>query len=145
MPKVSNLLEGKCSCVETVSATDTVLNAAEQMNAKKIGSLVVVEGGAVRGILTERDILTRVVATSRDPKATPVGEVMTPKPLTCRPDTSLDEVRHVMRDKHIRHLPVVDGTRLVGIVSIGDLNLAKNEMLEQTIHHMEVYMHGGSI
>ncbi|MFT5423013.1 MAG: CBS domain-containing protein [Phycisphaerales bacterium] len=144
MPKVSSLIEGKGSSVETISAAATVLDAAELMNSRKIGSLVVVEGDAVRGILTERDILTRVVASARDPKATSVGEVMTPEPLTCRPDTPLDEVRQVMRDKRIRHLPVVDNARLVGMVSIGDLNMAKSELLEQTIHHMEVYMHGGS-
>lgn len=144
MPKVSTLLEGKCSCVETIAAKATVLEAAELMNAKKIGSLVVVEGERVQGILTERDILTRVVAASQDPRAARVVDVMTPDPLTCRPDTPLDEVRSVMRDKRVRHLPVMQDARLVGMVSIGDLNMAQNEMLEQTIHHMEVYMHGGS-
>lgn len=144
MPKVNSLLEGKCSYVETIAAKATVLEAAELMNAKKIGSLVVVEGERVQGILTERDILTRVVAASQDPRAARVADVMTPDPLTCRPDTPLEEVRSVMRDKRVRHLPVMEDARLVGMVSIGDLNMAKSEMLEQTIHHMEVYMHGGS-
>lgn len=143
--------------VVTVESGISVRSAARLMNDRRIGSLVVVEGptiddgngeGApggsrIRGILTERDILVRVVAGSRDPDRTTVEEVMTAECLTCRPHTSLDEARQVMRQRRIRHLPVVsDGGALVGMLSIGDLNVVEHEELEATIHVMQAYIAG---
>jgi CBS domain-containing protein len=142
MRTVNDLLRTKTAGVATVEPGVSVRSAATLMNDRHIGSLVVTEGGALRGILTERDILTRVVAASRDPDKTAVADVMTASPLTCRPHTALGEARQVMRAKRIRHLPVVDGDRLVGMISIGDLNLVQHEELEATIQSMQAYISG---
>ena len=142
MPNVKAILKDKPRSVHTVAANATVHDAACLMNERHIGSLVVLDQDQIAGILTERDILTRVVAASRDPDETLVREVMTDEILTCTPATRLTEARHVMREKRVRHLPVIDRGRLVGMLSIGDLNLAENHQLEQTIHHMEELLTG---
>ena len=130
--------------VESAMPMDTVLDAAKRMNDLRIGAVVVVErdndGGTVAGILTERDILTRVVAAGRDPSKTRVADVMTDRVIACTPDSSLAEVRKVVREKRIRHVPVVDEQRLVGMVSIGDLNLADQHALTETIETLEAYI-----
>lgn len=142
MRTVADLLKTKPDGIVTVESGISVRSAANLMNDRRIGSLVVTEGPAVRGILTERDILTRVVAGSRDPDRVTVQEVMTPGPLTCRLHTPLSEARQVMREQRVRHLPVIDDGRLVGMVSIGDLNVVEHEELEATIHTMEAYIAG---
>ncbi|MFG0283522.1 MAG: CBS domain-containing protein [Phycisphaerales bacterium JB039] len=145
MHTVADLLKSKPAGLVSVEAGVSVRSAAALMNEKRIGAVVVTDGGAVRGILTERDILTRIVAPSRDPDRTAVLDVMTPDPLTCRPETRLSEARQVMRDKRIRHLPVVEQGRAVGMISIGDLNLAEHDALEATILSMQAYIAGDTM
>lgn len=128
----------------TVESDASVLEAAEVMNDHKVGSVVVMSGDRMAGILTERDILTRVVASRKDPAATKVGEVMTRSVLTCRPGTKLNEARLVMRERRIRHLPVIEKDRVMGMISLGDLNNAEHDILVETIHTMEAYIAGGS-
>lgn len=144
MGTVNDILSRKGAAVHAVEATADVLAAARVMNEHKIGSLTVNLDGRMVGILTERDILTRVVAEHRDPASTKVGEVMTREVLTCRPTTRLNEARKVMREKRIRHLPVVTDGEVVGMVSIGDLNHAEHGILVETIQSMEMYIAGGS-
>lgn len=145
MVTVSEVVEAKGSDVRTVYASDSVLDAARVMNRHKIGAVVVLDGSEVVGILTERDVMTRVVAEARAPAHTSVSHVMTTPVLTCGPGTKLTEARAVMRDKRIRHLPVAEGGRLVGMISIGDLNMADHQTLEETIRHMESYIAGGPL
>src|SRR5581483_5050016 len=109
MARVRELLERKGPHVWTLGPKATVLQAALAMNEHRVGSLVVVDDGRVVGILTERDILVRVVAGRRDPASTAVADVMTAEVVCCSPDTTLDEARGAMRDRRIRHLPVADG------------------------------------
>lgn len=142
MPTVQSILNEKATSVHTVAADATVHDAACLMNERHIGSLMVLDQDRIAGILTERDIMTRVVAASRVPEQTAVREVMTEDILSCTPGTRLSEARHVMREKRIRHLPVLEQGRLVGMISIGDLNIAENQQLEQTIHHMEDLLTG---
>jgi CBS domain-containing protein len=147
MGTVQDILSRKPQTLHQVTTTATVLDAAQIMNDHKIGSVLVMNeggGGGMVGILTERDILTRVVARQADPAVTRVTEVMTRQVLTCRPMTRLNEARLVMRERRIRHLPVLDGERVVGMVSIGDLNHAEHDILIETIHTMEAYIAGGS-
>ena len=144
MGTVHDILARKDGVVHSVQAGDDTLTAARRMNDHKIGSVLVMVEGRMVGILTERDILTRVVAQSRDPRSTRVSEVMTRQVLTCRPTTRLNEARKVMRDERIRHLPVVDGDAVVGMVSIGDLNNAEHDILVETIQTMEMYIAGGA-
>lgn len=119
----------------------TVLEAANRMNDRHIGSVLVMEGDALLGIFTERDVLRRIVAGHRDSQLTFLREVMT-TPVACAlPRTTIDEMRLVMRNRRIRHLPVVDDEgRVLGVVSIGDVNRAEKSVHEQTIHYLEQYI-----
>ncbi len=137
---VRDVLRHKGNRVHTIGPGATALDAAAAMNRERIGSLVVVDEGQVIGILTERDILTRVVAGERTPSRTPVVEIMTSPILTCRPETTLNELRATMRERRIRHVPVMEGDRLAGMVSIGDLTFAEQEGMNQTIHYLEAYI-----
>ena len=108
--------------------TDSVLEAARAMRDGDFGAVVVVEdGGSVRGILTDRDIVVRGVAEGKEPAETPISEVFTTEPLTLSPDDSLDDAVDALREAHVRRLPVVEESKVVGIVSIGDLAQARDE------------------
>ncbi|HAI11844.1 MAG TPA: histidine kinase [Phycisphaerales bacterium] len=146
MPNVASILAEKGSKVLTISKGATVLEAARMMNENKCGSLLVTEDTQLLGIITERDVLSRVVAAERDPAATPVLAVMTQEIAVCTAETSIEEARTVMRNRRIRHLPVVDGhDQLVGVVSIGDLNAYRLEGQEKTIHLLHEYLYGQPI
>jgi CBS domain-containing protein len=139
MSSVANLLKSKGRQVVTIEPDATVLQAARLMNTHHIGSLVVVENGQPIGIFTERDVLTRIVAAERSPGGTKVRDVMTARVLTCTPDTSLDALRHTIRVERVRHIPVVEDSKLCGMVSIGDLNTAEVKVLAETISYLEQY------
>lgn len=112
----------------TCSPEDTALDAAKAMRDGDFGAVVVVgENEQVRGILTDRDIVVRVVADGRDPSAAPISEAFTTEPTTLAPDDSLDDAVDALREAHVRRLPVVEDDRVVGIVSIGDLAEARDE------------------
>ena len=143
MATVSDILAGKGMHLITVSAQATVYHAALVMNEQKIGSLLVLDEGRLVGILTERDILARVVADQRQANATRVEEVMTRDVVCCRPHTDLEEARSVMKNRRIRHLPVVaEEGGVVGMLSIGDLNAYQVNHQERTIHLLQDYIHG---
>jgi len=142
MYQVSELIGLKGAAVVTIAPTASALDAAQAMNERKIGSLVVVEGKRVVGIITERDILTRIVAVERSPSKTRVADVMTPQPITCVPDTPLEELRSVMHERRVRHVPVLESGALAGMVSIGDLNAAEARELTQTIGYLKAYISG---
>ncbi len=139
MATVANILEKKGKAVSSIEPTESVAAAARLMNESKIGGLVVTDEGKMVGILTERDILTRVVAQGRDPVATTVREVMTSPVATGRPDTSLDECIGVMTSKRIRHLPVVDARGVCGIITSGDLLAFQVTEHEATIRYLKSY------
>ena len=140
MPDAENLLSRKKEAVASLPPGATVLDAAKLMNERHIGSVVVVDRGRLVGIFTERDVLRRIVAATRDPARTKLEEVMTTQVACATPKTRLDEIRAVMREKRIRHMPVVDGGLVIGMVSIGDLNRAKHDVQERTIEYLERYM-----
>jgi len=142
MYQVSELLGHKGAAVATIAPSASVLDAACAMNQRKIGSLVVVQGRKVVGIITERDILTRIVAAERSPSKTRVEEVMTCEPITCVPETPLEELRNVMHQKRVRHIPVLESGCLAGMVSIGDLNAADAQVMTETIGYLKAYIAG---
>ncbi len=140
MATAQQLLAIKGDAVASLPPTATVLEAAQLMNRRRIGSVLVINEGRLAGIFTERDVLTRIVAEQRDPAATPLGEVMTTPVACAAPHTTLDEIRKVMRDCRIRHIPVAEGERVVGMISIGDLNKAQYDVQAETIRYLEQYM-----
>jgi CBS domain-containing protein len=143
MTTVQDILAVKGASVQSIGPGATALDAAALMNEHNIGSLVVLDGGRLVGLVTERDILRRVVAPRRDPAATPVRDVMTAEVVCCRTGTTIDEARGVMKHRRIRHLPVVDDRDcLLGLVSIGDLNAHLARDQEVTIHVLTEYIHG---
>jgi CBS domain-containing protein len=143
MATVRDLLAVKGSHVLSVGPDATVLDAAVLMNEHKIGSLVVIESGRLRGIITERDILHKVVGERRDPTVAQVQEVMTVEVVCCQLHTTVDEARGVMKNRRIRHMPVVEGDgRLQGLISIGDLNAHEASDKEMTIHLLREYIYG---
>lgn len=121
MPTVRDLLARRTSPVVTVTPDATVLEAAELMATNGIGGLPVVEGGTLAGIFTERDVLERVVARQLEPVHTRIRDVMSAPVLTCTPATSVDECAAVMDARRLRHLPVMEGTTLVDMVSVRDI------------------------
>src|SRR5262249_17755661 len=123
MSAVRDILAAKGNHIHSIEPGTTVHDAALLMNEHKIGSLLVMDGERMAGILTERDILTRVVVERLDPWYTLVGSVMTTEVVCGRPYTSIDEARGVMKNRRLRHLPIIsDDGVLVGLISIGDLN-----------------------
>jgi len=140
MGTLDRILREKQNGFATLGPQATVLEAATLMNDQRIGSVLVTEGDRLLGIFTERDVLRRIVAAKRDPAATRVEEVMTTQVACAERMTSCDEARRVMREKRIRHLPVVEQGQVIGIVSLGDLNKVDHDEQEQTIRYLEQYM-----
>ena len=144
MPTVHDVLAVKGFHVHTVRKDTSVLAATQQMNKAKIGALVVVDSEKrVVGMFTERDVLRRIVAEQRDPASNPVEAVMTRNVVCCHEDDMLDEVRSIMAQRRVRHLPVLDNEdSLIGLVSIGDLNAWCLHDGEVKIAYMESYLYG---
>ncbi len=140
MATAEQLAAIKGGTIASLPPQATVLEAAQLMNDRHIGSVLVTEGNQLVGIFTERDVLRRVVAEQRYPATTTVADVMT-SPVACAaPHTTLDEIRTVMRDKRIRHVPVVNGGGVLGMISLGDLNKAEHDGPVETIRYLEQYM-----
>ena len=143
MPTVSDILQTKGSAVHNIDPNATVLEAIQKMNQHKLGALVVMAGGRVAGMFTERDVLVRVVGELRNPAETKVGEVMTSEVICVPPQTDIDEIGAIMQQRRIRHIPVCDedGT-LHGMISIGDVNAQYASNAEQHIHFLNDYIYG---
>jgi CBS domain-containing protein len=144
MATVMAILANKGSRVLTIGPDATVLQAAQLMNEHKIGALVVMASEGIAGMFTERDVLRRVVGEQRDPTTTIVADVMTTEVACCTPVTTLEEARGAMKNRRIRHLPVMDDNRLCGLISIGDLNAYQMTSQEHTIHLLHEYLYGRS-
>jgi CBS domain-containing protein len=143
MATVRDILAIKGTRVLSIDPQASVMDAAMLMNEHKVGSLVVLEGDRICGIITERDILERVVVQRLDPSQTCVQDVMTTEVACGQLHTTIDEARGVMKNRRIRHLPIADEERrLYGLISIGDLNAYQTNTQEQTIHILEEYIYG---
>lgn len=118
---VTAITSEKASTLYTIPVNSTVDAAVSEMNRQRIGSVVVKDGQRCVGIFTERDVLTRVVSGGRDPKSTPVSEVMTRDFQFISTETSVEDAMQIMTDKRVRHLPILEDDRLVGMISIGDV------------------------
>lgn len=118
---VTSILNEKSALLFTIPVNSTVETAVSEMNRQHVGSIVVKDGDTCVGIFTERDVLTRVVAGARDPKSTPLSDVMTRDFKFITPDTSVEDAMQLMTDKRVRHLPILKNDKLVGMISIGDV------------------------
>lgn len=137
---IAKVLEGKVGGVETVSPYTTVLAAVQRMNECKIGALLVTESNRPVGILTERDVLVRVVAAGLAPGTTQVNEVMTRNPVVVRSEATVTQAMLVSAGRRCRHLPVVDDSGVRGLISLGDLMSWIVRYQQRTIDDLHDYM-----
>lgn len=143
MPTVKDVLAVKGESLYTIGSDADVLEATRKMNQHKVGALVVMDGGRVSGIFTERDVLRRVVAEERSPRDVKVAQVMTTDIICCAMEDDLDDVSAIMKNRRIRHVPVCDSDgNLHGIISIGDVNAQYASHAEQHIHFLNEYLYG---
>ena len=144
MTIVAKILQSKPDAtVHTITPAASVLDALRLMADKSIGALIVTEGEAIVGIFTERDYARKIALLGRTSAATLVRDVMTADVMYVRPTQTSQECMALMTENRLRHLPVVDGARLVGLISIGDL--VKDIISEQQfiIEQLEHYITGG--
>ena len=121
MSKVRDILNTKSGKIESISPKATVYEALEKMSEKEIGALVVLDKKKVVGIISERDYARKVILLGKTSKQTMVKEVMTTNLVSVTPETSVEDAMVLMTGKHVRHLPVFEKTKFVGIISIGDV------------------------
>ena len=142
MRTVRQLLEAKAPEVFSIGPDSPVLDAVRLMAEKHIGALLVMEGERLVGILSERDYARKVVLQGRSSRDTPVRDIMTSDVVTVRPNETSDHCMQVVTERRVRHLPVLDGDRVVGVVSIGDLVKAVIEDQAEELEHMQRYIAG---
>jgi CBS domain-containing protein len=142
MKSLKQLLEGKGHGVWSTTTDTSVYDALKLMADKNVGALVVLDGGRLAGIFSERDYARKVILKGKSSREIPVSEIMTEKVISVRPDQTVDECMKLMTEKHIRHLPVLDGDLLVGVISIGDVVKEVIAEHESTIQHLENYIKG---
>jgi CBS domain-containing protein len=146
MKTVAQILKSKSDgSVHHVAPATSVFDAIKLMADKNIGALLVLEGDKIVGIITERDYARKVIVTGRSSKDTAVREIMTSQVMYVRPNQSNEECMALMTDNRVRHLPVMDSGKLVGLISIGDL--VKDIISEQKfiIEQLEHYITGAHV
>ncbi len=142
MKTVAQLLRAKGHEVLSVSPETTVFAALELMAEKNVGALIVLEGDRVVGIFSERDYARKVILKGKSSRETPVREIMSPRVLYVRPEQTIEECMALMTNKRVRHLPVLEEDRLVGVISIGDVVKAIISEQEFVIEQLQNYITG---
>ncbi|MEI6564846.1 MAG: CBS domain-containing protein [bacterium] len=145
MHTVKELLALKGSVVWTISAEASVYEALAIMADREIGALVVVNGAGVLGVISERDYARKIELRGRISKTTAVKDIMTPLPIVVRSSQTTQECMAMMTEKRIRHLPVIDNGKLVGIISIGDIVKSIISGQELLIKNLETYIVGTTL
>jgi len=140
MLSVQQLLDQKPKAIYSVGPAEPVLSAIKKMAEHHVGALVVMSGDRLAGIVSERDYARKVVLLGRSAEETRVEAIMTSKVVTVNPKQDAHDCMRLMTDMRIRHLPVVSGDRVVGVLSIGDLVRAVIEEQERTIADLESYI-----
>jgi len=142
MLSVQQLLDRKPKALYSVKPEEPVFAAIKKMAEHHVGALLVMNGDRLAGIVSERDYARKVVLLGRSSTETPVMDIMTAKVITVSPRQNANDCMRLMTDKRIRHLPVMSGERVIGVLSIGDLVRAVIEEHERTIADLETYIHG---
>ena len=142
MGKVSKILLTKSSSTISIKPDNTVFEALELMVEKNIGALLVMEENKFVGIFTERDYARKVILKGKASKETPIREIMTEHVITVSPDSTIEECMQLMTNKYIRHLPVMESEKIVGIISIGDVVRYIIDEQKFIIENLEQYITG---
>jgi CBS domain-containing protein len=142
MKLVQHLLDSKGREIISVTAESSVLDAIKIMAERAIGSLLVMQGDELLGIVTERDYARKVIVKGRSSETTAVGEIMTAKVRTATINDTVNNCMAIMTERRIRHLPVVDDGKVIGMISIGDLVQAIISDQQEEIEHLEHYISG---
>ncbi len=142
MKTVQQVLEVKKVGALWVAPDSSVYDALKLMAEKDVGSLVVLEGDRLAGIFSERDYARKVILFGKSSRETQVREIMTEKVLCIGPDATMKECMALMTDKRVRHLPVLDGKKVIGVISIGDAVKETIEDQQHTIEQLEQYIAG---
>jgi CBS domain-containing protein len=142
MKTVNDLLQAKGHRLWSVAPGTSVYEALELMADKDIGAVLVLEGGRIAGIFSERDYARKIILKGKASRDTPVREIMTSDVLYVRPEQSVAECMALMTNKHIRHLPVLAGDELIGLISIGDVVKGIIDEQEFMIEQLENYISG---
>jgi len=141
MKTLKQLLEAKGRNVYSITPDARVFDALKLMADKSVGALIVTEGDRLAGIISERDYARKVILHGKSSHDLQVREIMTSKVITVHPGQTVEECMALMTEKRIRHLPVTEGERLIGVLSIGDLVKEVIAEQQQTIQQLESYIH----
>jgi len=142
---IQAVLRGKGEAVWSVGPGQSAYEAVQVMMERQVGALLVMTDGELVGMVSERDCARRIVLEDRPARQTPVAEIMSSPVVVVEPRQTVDEAMAIMTGRRIRHLPVVDGGRLVGMVSIGDLVKWTITQQSETIDHLGAYIAGGQV
>lgn len=142
MKTVEQLLRGKDDVIWSTSPTSSVFDALQIMAERNIGALMVMEGKKLTGIFSERDYARKVILKGKSSRDIPVSEVMTTTVVHVQPEQTIEVCMKLMTERHIRHLPVLSGNNLVGMISIGDVVKGIISEQQETIDHLEGYITG---
>jgi CBS domain-containing protein len=140
MGKVRNIIQTKGSAIYSVPSKITVYQALEVMFEKNIGALLIVDDGKFLGIFTERHYARKLALRGKSSKETTIGEIMTERPVTVTPETSIEECMQMMTSKKIRHLPVMENGKLSGLISVGDVVKYIIQEQKSIIENLEQYI-----
>ncbi|GGA78865.1 inosine-5-monophosphate dehydrogenase [Flavobacterium palustre] len=142
---VNQILSTKGDTVYSIVSTISVYDAVKIMGEKNIGAILVIEDDLLKGILSERDYARKIVLKGKSSKSTLVQEIMVSKVITVKPTDDLDYCMELMSSNKIRHLPVVDDNRVIGLISIGDVVKVIIEKQKETIHLLDSYINGSQV
>jgi len=142
MKLVKHLLDSKGRDIISIVEETSVLDAIKMMAERSIGSLLVMDGDELKGIVTERDYARKVIVKGRSSKSTHVREIMTADVLTASTDQTVNDCMTIMTERRIRHLPVVENGKVIGLISIGDLVQAIISDQQEAIEQLEHYISG---
>ncbi|MGB5941016.1 MAG: CBS domain-containing protein [Rhodanobacter sp.] len=140
MSQVKHLLQGKGNAIYSIEPDAPVLEAIKHMAEHRIGALLVMRGEQLVGVMSERDYARKVILQGRSSSQTAVSDIMSGAPLTVSPDTDVFDCMRLCTDSRVRHLPVVQDGKVVGVISIGDLVKAVIDAQAEQIEHLQRYI-----
>jgi CBS domain-containing protein len=137
---IERILQEKDGVIWNIGPEETVYDAIAEMAARKVGALLVMQGPTLVGIISERDYARKVILQGLSSRDTKVRDIMTASPVTITPEATVEDCMRVMTHHHIRHLPVLNRGRVIGVVSIGDMVNAIISEQAETIDHLHTYI-----